>query len=197
MGLFHLKMACADAIWRIFIQSKSSISDANTLMQHVSQIRPKETGRISTKPGFRRMHEVIQHIGIVSRLDVWRLATKTENGAHASLDDFARSEPTWEQLEAMADQIMKRNGSQKQYTRSKLRPAAKRDKQLENTILREEYFLLYEEMSYALNHGDIGRAKTCFLPWIFIFSCCGKHKYATEIRRYLENIHFVYPTALR
>jgi hypothetical protein len=38
MGLFHLKMACADAIWRIFIWSKSSISDANSLMQHVSQI---------------------------------------------------------------------------------------------------------------------------------------------------------------
>jgi hypothetical protein len=41
MGLFHLKMACADAIWRIFIHSNSSPSDTNTLMEHVSQIRPK------------------------------------------------------------------------------------------------------------------------------------------------------------
>jgi chemotaxis regulatin CheY-phosphate phosphatase CheZ len=60
----------------------------------------------------------------MSRLDVWRVATKTENGAHTSLDEFTQSEPTWEQLEVMADQIMKRNGSWKQYTRSKLQRQA-------------------------------------------------------------------------
>lgn len=65
MGLFHLKMACADAMWRIFIH-KSTKADANNLMAHVSQIRPKETRKIETKPGFRSLHEVIQHVGIVS-----------------------------------------------------------------------------------------------------------------------------------
>ena len=197
MGLFHLKMACADAIWRVFIRSNSSTLDTNTLMEHVSQIRPKETGKISSKPGFRRMHEVIQHVGIVSRLDVWRIAARKSNRANETLNDFAKSDPTWEQLEAMAIDIMKRNGNRKQFGRTKLRPDAKRDKQLENTILREEYFLLYEEMSHALNYGDIGRVEACFLPWIFIFSGCGKHKYATEMRRHLENIHFVYPKPLR
>ena len=197
MGLFHLKMACADAIWRVFIRSNTSASDTNTLMEHVSQIRPKETGKISSKPGFRRMHEVIQHVGIVSRLDVWRLAAKKANSAHISLNDFAKSEPTWEQLEAMANDIIRRNGNRKQLARTKLHPDGKRDKQLENTILREEYFLLYEEMSHGLNIGDIGRVEACFLPWIFIFSGCGKHKYATEMRRHLENIHFVYPKPLR
>jgi hypothetical protein len=59
MGLFHLKMACADALWRIFIHNKSTKADANNLMARVSQIRPKETRKIETKPGFRRMHEVM------------------------------------------------------------------------------------------------------------------------------------------
>ena len=198
MGLFHLKMACADAIWRVFIRSNTSTSDTNTLIEHVSQIRPKETGKISSKPGFRRMHEVIQHVGIVSRLDVWRLAAKKRNSAHMLLNEFAKSKPTWEQLEAMANDIMRQNGNRKQLGRTKLRPDANRDKQLENTILREGYFLLYEEMSHGLNIGDIGRVEACFrLPWIFIFSGCGKHKYATEMRRHLENIHFVYPKPLR
>ena len=75
--------------------------------------------------------------------------------------------------------------------------AEHRDEQLENMILREEYFLLYEEISYALNHGDIGRVETCFMPWIYIFAGCGKHKYAAEMRRYLEDIHFFYPERLR
>jgi hypothetical protein len=102
------------------------------------------------------MHEVIQHVGIVSHLDVWRLAAKKKNSRHISLNDFAKLEPTWDQLVAMAEDIMAQNGNRKQHGRTKLRPDTKRDKQLENTILREEYFLLYEEMSHGLNVGDIG-----------------------------------------
>ena len=65
-------------------------------------------------------------------------------------------------------------------------------------ILREEHFLLYEEISHCLNYGDIGRIETCFFPWIYIiFLGCGKHKYVTEMRRYLENVHFMHPKGLR
>lgn len=72
-----------------------------------------------------------------------------------------------------------------------------RDKVHENMILQEDYFLLYEEISHALNYGDIGRVETCFLPWMYIFAGCGKHKYAAEMRCYLEDIHFNYPKPLR
>ncbi|KAK7680589.1 hypothetical protein QCA50_016371 [Cerrena zonata] len=66
LGLFHLKMACADAIWRIFIQPLKARKDPHSLLEHVALLRPKETGKIGSKPGFRRMHEVIQHVGIVT-----------------------------------------------------------------------------------------------------------------------------------
>ncbi|KAJ7939588.1 hypothetical protein B0H13DRAFT_1575033, partial [Mycena leptocephala] len=36
MGLFHLKMACADAIWRIFIEPTAGRDDANCLMRFVA-----------------------------------------------------------------------------------------------------------------------------------------------------------------
>ncbi|KAF8221125.1 hypothetical protein L208DRAFT_1329957, partial [Tricholoma matsutake] len=46
MGLFHLKMACADAIWQIFIKPKHTREDANGLMAFVGLYRPHETGKI-------------------------------------------------------------------------------------------------------------------------------------------------------
>jgi hypothetical protein len=69
MGLFHLKMACADAIWRIFIEPKNARQDTNSLMAFVGLYHPRETGKIGSAPGFRRMHEVIQHNGIALQLD--------------------------------------------------------------------------------------------------------------------------------
>ncbi|KAH9919663.1 hypothetical protein B0H21DRAFT_702085 [Amylocystis lapponica] len=66
MGLFHLKMAATDALWKIFIFPKAARADDTSLMKMVAEIRPKETSKIASKPGFRRMHEVVQHVGIVS-----------------------------------------------------------------------------------------------------------------------------------
>jgi hypothetical protein len=81
---------------------------------------------------------------------------------------------------------------------SELRQCTKdqRDEVHENSLIKQQYFLLYEEMSHALNAGDIGRVETLFLPWMFIFQGCGKHKYVAEMKRYLENIHFKYPKTL-
>ena len=197
MGLFHLKMACADAIWRIFIHNKGKSSDPNDLITHISQIRPKETRKIETKPGFRRMHECIQHVGIVSRLEVWRLAANARFPGVTTLEEFSKLEPKWDVLQAMAVQIASRNPTPAEFSRRRVRKVEERDQQLENMMLREEYFLLYEEISHGLNHGDIGRVETCFMPWMFIFAGCGKHKYAAEMRQYLEDVHFVYPEGLR
>jgi len=181
MGLFHLKMACADSMWRIFIHNKAAQTDPNNLMAHVSQIRPKETRKIETKLGFRRMHECIQHVGIVSRLEVWRIAAATKMLNVTTLDDFAKLEPDWELLQEMANMIVMWNGTSAKFSRMRTRKSGERDKQFENMILHEEYFLLYEEILHGLNHGDIGHVETCFMPWIYIFAGCGKHKYAAEM----------------
>ena len=198
MGLFHLKMACADAIWRIFILPRKARDDENSLMQQISQIRPKETGKIASKPGFRRMHEVIQHVGIVSRLDCWRIEAR-KNGDFQTLDEFASSKPSWSQLQDMANRLALEQVATSDSDASLLQSdqsAAIRDYQRENALRRQQYFLLYEEISHSLNAGDIGRAETCFMPWSYIFQGCGKHKYAAELKRYLENVHFIYPKGL-
>ena len=143
------------------------------------------------------MHEVIQHVGIVTRLEGWRKTVK--NGHHncASLEEFAQTKPTWETLTRMANRLALREVADIEFSETRRLPSALRDKVHENYLLRQQYFLLYEELSYAMNAGDIGRVKECFMPWVFIFRGCGKHKYASHMMRYLYNVHFVYHERLR
>ncbi|KIJ09487.1 hypothetical protein PAXINDRAFT_17429 [Paxillus involutus ATCC 200175] len=51
-GLFHLKMACADALWRCFIYPPAAREDKTSLMRDVVELWPKETGIYISKPGF-------------------------------------------------------------------------------------------------------------------------------------------------
>lgn len=52
MGLFHLKMVCANAIWCIVIEPKAARDDATSLMHCVDLNWPQETGKIRSDPGF-------------------------------------------------------------------------------------------------------------------------------------------------
>lgn len=198
MGLFHLKMAAAEAIWRIFIRDKNAREDTTSLMQLLSQIRPQETGKLASKPGFRRMHEAIQHVGIVLRLDCWRILAADLHDSCFSLEDLAARQPTWEELVKMATKLCQSHVAPNDIqTTTRLQDESARDAQHENGLIRQQCFLLYEELSYAMNNSDIERVEACFVPWMSIFSACGKHKYAAELKRYLEDVHFRYPEGLK
>lgn len=197
IGLFHLKMACADAIWKIFIQPQQARLDSTSLMKQVAEIRPKETGKIGSKPGFRRMHEVIQHVGLVSRLDCWRHEVASGRQPHPTLEAWANSKPSEQEIDAIATVLVRKYIANSRLTEERFAAPDLRDEEFENVRLREGYFLLYEELSRAMNTGDIGRVEDCFLPWVFIFKGCGKPKYATQMIRFLYNLHYVYPAPLR
>jgi hypothetical protein len=61
----------------------------------------------------------------------------------------------------------------------------------------QQYFLLYEEMSHALNYGDIGRVESLFTPWIYLFRGVGKHKYGHQMEKFMTDLHFHYPAKLQ
>ncbi|KAJ7442353.1 hypothetical protein B0H11DRAFT_1749235 [Mycena galericulata] len=200
MGLFHLKMACADAIWRIFIEPKAGREDANSLMHFVALHRPKETGKIGSDPGFRRMHEVIMHTGAALRLDAWRIEVLRRNPAWKSLDDFAASKPTYKFLVEISEYLASHyvaGAEDLNIYELRCKLAAERDQQRENILQIHQYFCLYEEMSFSMNYGDIGRVETLFPPWIYIFKAVGKHKYAAHMVKFMTDVHFVYPERLR
>lgn len=76
-------------------------------------------------------------------------------------------------------------------------PVERRDKQHENTMRTHAYLLLYEELAYAMNSGDIGRVETLFLPWVQIFKATGKHKYANRTLLFIHQLYNIYPPDLR
>jgi hypothetical protein len=95
-GLFHYKMACADALWHTHIQPKEGHDDENSLYQHIGILRPDEMGKMVSKAGFRHVHDVLHHDVWASMLDCWWIEAHHQNMACATLEKFAESEPTWD-----------------------------------------------------------------------------------------------------
>ncbi|KAI5997476.1 hypothetical protein EDD15DRAFT_2410723 [Pisolithus albus] len=196
-GLFHLKMAAADALWRAFIHPVAARSDETSLMHDVGVLWPKETGIYQSKPGFRRMHQLVTYSGICRRLDCWRVEVANVDPSIKNLDDFAATEPTFSQLKEIADILSRKYVATYTLRRVRQRAGSQRDMQAENAMVINKYMLLYEELTHAMNSGDIGRVELCIVAWILVFKATGKHKYAAHMTEFLINVHFVYPPGLR
>ncbi|EGO00457.1 hypothetical protein SERLA73DRAFT_51797, partial [Serpula lacrymans var. lacrymans S7.3] len=188
-GLFHLKMAAAKAFWCVFINPTAAREDETSIMRDIAKLYPREVGIFGSKPGFRRMHQLIGHAVACHRLDCWRIEVKKRNSSHHGLEHFTVSKPTFEDLKLIANQlaldyVADHTVSQKQDAQ---------DEQHKNALLFNKYTLLYKELSYTMNAGVIAGIEACIMPWIFIFKATGKHKYATHMLNYLVNVHFKYP----
>jgi hypothetical protein len=195
LGLFHAKMAAADALLRVLLRGHS---DDNSLIKLIGILRPKETGTFTSQsgPGFRRMHDVVRQIGTVSRLDIWRV--ELQKRGFESLDAFLASSPSWELIVEISEHLHATYLAGKGFESTRtVKPKKERDPVRENAELRNKYFCLYEELYWAMNEGDIGRVEDVLMPWVLIFRACGKHKYAAHLTRLLYNLHFVFPGGLR
>ena len=76
LGLFHVKMACADAMWCLFIKPKEAHEDETSLLQDVAKLCPQETRIVMSNPGFCCMHQIILHTGISWHLDCWKVEAR-------------------------------------------------------------------------------------------------------------------------
>jgi len=57
-------MAAADALHRILVKPDAARKDKTNLFGDITILRPRETGIMSSKPRFCRMHQVITYAGI-------------------------------------------------------------------------------------------------------------------------------------
>ncbi|KAG6370361.1 hypothetical protein JVT61DRAFT_12175 [Boletus reticuloceps] len=108
------------------------------------------------------MQQVIGHDGICRRLDCWRVEVHRRSH-HETLEDFARSKPNFEDLMEIANYLAREYIANYKLTCTRRKSATEWDKQNENNLLVNKYFVLYEELSYAMNIGDIARLESCIV----------------------------------
>ena len=72
-----------------------------------------------------------------------------------------------------------------------------RDQQLENSMGFHIYSTLYKEMSYAMDHGDIGQVEMCLITWVPLFEAAGKKKYSQHTIKLVHNLNHVFPVRMR
>jgi hypothetical protein len=139
-------------------------------------------------------------IGAALRLDAWRVEVLRRHPKCTSLRAFADSKPSFEDVKEISNYLASHYvAGAEDFNIFELRqkPVHERDQQHENVLQMHQYFNLYEELSFAMNFGDIGRVETLFPTWIYIFKAVGKHKYAAHMFKFMSDLHFVYPAPLR
>jgi len=103
------------------------------------------------------MHQLVGHSGTCRRLDCWRVHVANKLLTYTDLNAFAQSKPTLNDLKAIADEMVHVYVATHRLQRQRQQPSKERDVQFENSQLLHKYFLLYKELSHAMNSGDIGR----------------------------------------
>jgi hypothetical protein len=194
-GLFHLKMAAADAFWRMHVQPPAGRNDPTGFFEYIRHLRPKETGKFTSTPGFRRLHDTIHHATWTDVLDCWRLEAKSLG--HSSLAELARTQLPWDTIICISEQMVKKYLPGPNFRDIREQDSNKRDMCFENHALRKQHGLLYLELSHVMNHGDVGRILRLLSYWIPIFKSTGKFKYAAHMIRFKTDLDHVYPPRLR
>ena len=116
----------------------------------------------------------------------------------ASLKAFAETKPGWELIEKMSEDIVRKYVTTMEgLLQAHKKPERERDQQFENQALQNRDFLLYVDLCNTINISDVGQVEASFLRWIYVFLSTGKHKYASQLARFLRNLHDVYPPDLR
>ncbi|KAI1787585.1 hypothetical protein LXA43DRAFT_856650, partial [Ganoderma leucocontextum] len=198
IGMFHFKMAAADGIWRIMAEKEDARRDSTSFMKIVAKLRPDDSSRLVSNAKFRERHELIADVGTVLRLDAWRVEV-AQGKKYDTLESWAESKPSFAEVEELAVKLVLKytEGDGVDLHAMKARSSTTRDQVQGNTIRMHHYILLYEELSYAMNAGDIGRLETLLVPWVLLFRATGKHKYGNYTLRFWHALYFIYPDALR
>lgn len=198
-GLFHTEMACAEALHRMFLESKPGHSDDSSFYSYVTILFPNDSNNIANnKCSFQKLSDSILRTATADQLECWRAYSQSVSPDCDTLDKFANRSPSLQDLWRISRTLSQTyNSTSKDFKRERRKPLKERDQIYKNAIARVDYFLLYEETIYSMRHGDVGRLETCLRKWILVFRGTGKHKYARMLSEFMLDVHYVYPEALR
>ncbi|EJF63965.1 hypothetical protein DICSQDRAFT_145419 [Dichomitus squalens LYAD-421 SS1] len=199
IGYFHVKMAATDTVWRLVVNPVNARQDDTSFMKTAGELRPNESSRLVSGATFRQQHELIGHVGILLRLDAWRTEVKRRNPSIKSLEAWADTKPSLAEINDIAECLVRDyvEGEGLDLFALAMQSEQARDQVRENTMRLHNYLLLYEELSYAMNAGDIGRLESLLALWIPLFRAAGKHKYGNYTLRFMHDLFKIYPEGLR
>lgn len=212
MGLFHLLM---NLIWALLHMHRGKISQVGSLAYFFVLL--DKTRLSAAKPDFHSLLSTFQQIldGII--LHAWQI----ECGC-TSLEEFAESKPTPEQLLSVAASILKNHStpldsivnppplspdvSEDEDDTLQTSASLPRQQQPNRTpklnpqddILHQNLrlmmrdFLYVRELTQAISDGDIGRVEDIFPDLARIFRGSGSNNYSTEILHFLHNVKKVW-----
>ena len=187
-------MACAETIWRLFLKdSKARTADEKTsFYSNFKILRPRDSSGLSTSFKFRPIHEAIIHIGACRRLDCWRMTL--EKRGFSSLQKFVDTCPTWDLIKEVALEVANEFiPNIRRLASLRGEDLKNRDQELENNLAFNLYAGMYEEITYAMNYGDIGRVELCLLQWVPLFEAVGKRKYANQTLKLVYELNHIFP----
>jgi hypothetical protein len=194
-GLFHLKIVATDAFWQTHVQPREGHDDPNGFFEYIHHLRPKETAKFLSSPGFQCLHDSIHHTMWIDVLDCWRLEV---NGLHfGSRAAYAESRPSWDSLVELSEAMVRKYLPGKNFDKKREEEGTDCDMVFENTALRKQHSLLYLELSHSMNHRDVGQIPRLLPYWIAIFKSTGKSKYSAHMIRFMTDLDHVYPPQLR
>ncbi|KAJ3828649.1 hypothetical protein F5878DRAFT_530951 [Lentinula raphanica] len=198
-GLFHMKMAAADAYARIHVFPVKNRAEKLGVNEYLNHLRPKATAEFTSKngPSFRSMHDAIHHVVWTDILQCFAREVKNQ----FDLDTFAAfaesRHGSWENIVKLSEQVVSKYLPDVQFQERVHKPISQRDFVFENLAIRNRDGLLYLGFSRAISFGDVGRIIQLFPYLISTFAAVGKHKYATQMSKFLTDLNRRYPPALR
>ncbi|KDQ12458.1 hypothetical protein BOTBODRAFT_56741 [Botryobasidium botryosum FD-172 SS1] len=196
-GFFHIKMACAEAIWKIFIEATKpgpgGSSHKHSIFTLCALLRPKEIAKIGSNPGFRMQHTLINHVLAASILLCWTNEVRARYG-YGTLEEWAKHSPTYDDFVDISEEIVKSHVAPQAFHPPTEDEGA--DMVRDTMKVWNWDALLYTMTSHAANTGDVGRVEQLLLLWIYIWKGVGKHKYAKHITDFLLNLNEGWPPRL-
>ncbi|KAG8730921.1 hypothetical protein FRC10_002263, partial [Ceratobasidium sp. 414] len=191
---FHTRMAFADMIHRLWIEPErprpGHSPNPLSIFHLCTILRPREIGKISTNPGFRRTHSLIENVALSTITDAWRLVVEEKHGV--SLQDW---KPSWEEVVVVSHEVVSKHVAALSYQPS--HPDNPTGDMVQDQVhLFNQHALLYLGITRAARYGDVQRVQD-FLPiWTYMLRVVGKHKYARHLGRFYIYLNGGWPGSL-